>query len=159
MRRFERPEQLPPALRNLRTYLSEGACVTYEFAFDGDANASAMVALDGALAFQSRAALVARGRRQFRTLAVRNRRAAVHGRAGMSDLATAASVLAASVPGILLWIVAGAALGLSITMLSLRLLGIAESTGLFEVFGYGGLLASSVLVLRVVAAVARDGTI
>jgi ubiquinone biosynthesis protein len=33
-----------------------------------------------------------------------------------------------------------------------------EGTGLFEIFGYGGLLAGTVLVLRVVAAVARDGT-
>jgi len=31
-------------------------------------------------------------------------------------------------------------------------------TGLFEMFGYGGLLGGAVLVLRVVAAVARDGT-
>jgi hypothetical protein len=31
-------------------------------------------------------------------------------------------------------------------------------TGLFEMFGDGGLLAGAVLVLRVVAAVARDGT-
>ena len=35
---------------------------------------------------------------------------------------------------------------------------IGTDTGLFEVFGYGGLLAGIVLVLRVVAAVARDGT-
>jgi ubiquinone biosynthesis protein len=35
---------------------------------------------------------------------------------------------------------------------------VSEGTGLFEVFGYGGLLAGAVLVLRVVAAVARDGT-
>ena len=35
---------------------------------------------------------------------------------------------------------------------------VAERTGLFEVFGYGGLLAGAVLLLRVVAAVARDGT-
>ncbi len=35
---------------------------------------------------------------------------------------------------------------------------VTEGTGLFEVFGYGGLLAGTVLVLRVVAAVARDGT-
>ena len=35
---------------------------------------------------------------------------------------------------------------------------ISEGTGLFEVFGYGGLLAGSVLVLRVVDAIARDGT-
>jgi ubiquinone biosynthesis protein len=31
-------------------------------------------------------------------------------------------------------------------------------TGLFEAFGYGGMLLGSVIVLRVVAAVARDGT-
>jgi ubiquinone biosynthesis protein len=35
---------------------------------------------------------------------------------------------------------------------------IAGQTGLFEAFGYGGLLIGTVLVLRVVAAVARDGT-
>ena len=35
---------------------------------------------------------------------------------------------------------------------------VSEGTGLFEIFGYGGLLAGAVLVLRVVAAVARDGT-
>jgi len=35
---------------------------------------------------------------------------------------------------------------------------VASSTGLFELFGYGGLFAGTVLLLRVVAAVARDGT-
>ena len=35
---------------------------------------------------------------------------------------------------------------------------LAGQTGLFEAFGYGGLLIGAVLVLRVVAAVARDGT-
>jgi ubiquinone biosynthesis protein len=35
---------------------------------------------------------------------------------------------------------------------------VSGDTGLFEVFGYGGLLIGAVLVLRVVAAVARDGT-
>jgi hypothetical protein len=35
---------------------------------------------------------------------------------------------------------------------------VAERTGLFEIFGYGGLLAGAVLVLRVVDAIARDGT-
>jgi ubiquinone biosynthesis protein len=35
---------------------------------------------------------------------------------------------------------------------------VAGNTGLFEIFGYGGLLIGSVLLLRVVAAVARDGT-
>ena len=35
---------------------------------------------------------------------------------------------------------------------------LAGETGLFEAFGYGGLLLGTVLVLRVVAAVARDGT-
>jgi len=35
---------------------------------------------------------------------------------------------------------------------------VANGTGLFEVFGFGGLLLGAVLLLRVVAAVARDGT-
>ncbi|MEP6659700.1 MAG: AarF/UbiB family protein [Acidimicrobiales bacterium] len=35
---------------------------------------------------------------------------------------------------------------------------VAGETGLFEIFGYGGLLAGTVLLLRVVAAVTRDGT-
>ena len=35
---------------------------------------------------------------------------------------------------------------------------VAEGTGLFEMFGYGGMLAGVVLLLRVVEAIARDGT-
>jgi ubiquinone biosynthesis protein len=35
---------------------------------------------------------------------------------------------------------------------------VATGTGLFDVFGFGGLLIGTVLLLRVVAAVARDGT-
>jgi ubiquinone biosynthesis protein len=35
---------------------------------------------------------------------------------------------------------------------------VAGSTGLFEVFGYAGLLGGTVLLLRVAAGVARDGT-
>ncbi len=35
---------------------------------------------------------------------------------------------------------------------------VSADVGLFEIFGYGGLLAGIVLLLRVVAAVARDGT-
>ena len=35
---------------------------------------------------------------------------------------------------------------------------VGGDTGLFEIFGYFGLLAGSVLLLRVVAAVTRDGT-
>jgi ubiquinone biosynthesis protein len=35
---------------------------------------------------------------------------------------------------------------------------VSQGTGLFEIFGYGGLLTGSILVLRVVAGVARDGT-
>jgi len=35
---------------------------------------------------------------------------------------------------------------------------VATGTGLFDVFGFGGLLIGAVLLLRVVAAVARDGT-
>jgi ubiquinone biosynthesis protein len=35
---------------------------------------------------------------------------------------------------------------------------VSAGTGLFEILGYGGLLSGTVLLLRVVAAVARDGT-
>jgi hypothetical protein len=35
---------------------------------------------------------------------------------------------------------------------------VGGGTGLFEIFGYGGLVAGAVLLLRVVAAVTRDGT-
>ena len=35
---------------------------------------------------------------------------------------------------------------------------VASGTGLFEILGYGGLIAGTVLLLRVAAAVARDGT-
>jgi hypothetical protein len=35
---------------------------------------------------------------------------------------------------------------------------VAGDTGLFEVFGYGGLLIGVVFVLRAVAGIARDGT-
>ena len=35
---------------------------------------------------------------------------------------------------------------------------VASGTGLFDILGYGGLLGGTVLLLRVAAAVARDGT-
>jgi ubiquinone biosynthesis protein len=72
------------------------------------------------------------GRRIVRTLVNR----ALLGALGAAVLAVSTLLLVASDPGPL----------------------IAERTGLFEVFGYGGLLAGIVLVLRVVDAIARDGT-
>ena len=33
---------------------------------------------------------------------------------------------------------------------------VSDNTGLFEIFGYGGLLLGTVLLLRVVAAIARQ---
>jgi ubiquinone biosynthesis protein len=58
-----------------------------------------------------------------------------------------------------------AAAGAAFVVASAVLLGAAEDgptvaggTGLFEILGYGGLFIGSVLLLRVVAAVARDGT-
>ena len=65
MRRYERPQQLPPGLRSMRTYVSPGSCVIYDFQFDGDANASLMVLLDTTLDFQPRAALVEQVQRRF----------------------------------------------------------------------------------------------
>jgi hypothetical protein len=58
MERFERPEQLRPSLRVTRTYLFEGGCVTYEFAFDPDTGAALLFDANNALAFQSRESLV-----------------------------------------------------------------------------------------------------
>jgi hypothetical protein len=58
MRRFERPDRLPPHLRATRSYLFPGGCVTYEFAFDSEETASLLFDADGALAFQGRAKLV-----------------------------------------------------------------------------------------------------
>jgi hypothetical protein len=58
LRRFEQPRRLPPATRTTRTYLSDGGCVTFDFEFDAD-NASLVGALDTALSFQPRGALVA----------------------------------------------------------------------------------------------------
>ncbi len=58
MRRFERPERLPPNLRSTRFYLFDGGCVVYRFAFHGAANASLMFAAESALGFQPRAELV-----------------------------------------------------------------------------------------------------
>jgi len=58
-----------------------------------------------------------------------------------------------------------AAIGAAFAVASTVLLAAADAgptvsggTGLFEIFGYGGLLIGTVLLLRVVAAVARDGT-
>lgn len=59
MRRFERRVRPAPLLEHVRTYLSDGACVTYRIAFDGEVTASAMSGLDLALGFQPRAELVA----------------------------------------------------------------------------------------------------
>jgi membrane-associated phospholipid phosphatase len=56
--RYERPEQLTPALRARRFYVFEGGCVTYDFAFGRAASPALVFAADGALAFQSRPALV-----------------------------------------------------------------------------------------------------
>ena len=58
LRRYERPSQLPPDLRALRMYVTAGECVTYEFEFSGDTNASAIVVLDAGLGFQPRDSLV-----------------------------------------------------------------------------------------------------
>jgi tRNA A-37 threonylcarbamoyl transferase component Bud32 len=57
--RFERPERLPPNLLSTRYYLFEGGCVTYRFAFNEDAEASLMLATDGAVGFMPRTDLVA----------------------------------------------------------------------------------------------------
>lgn len=56
--RYERPEQLPPNLRVTRTYLFEGGCVIYRFRLTGSETASLTLAIDEALSFVRRDALV-----------------------------------------------------------------------------------------------------
>ncbi len=73
------------------------------------------------------------GRRILRTLA---NRGAARRRSGAAFLVVAAMLLVAADPGPT----------------------VGGDTGLFEIFGYFGLLAGTVLLLRVVAAVTRDGT-
>jgi tRNA A-37 threonylcarbamoyl transferase component Bud32 len=58
VRRFERPEQLPPGLKSTRYYPVPGGCVTYQFSFQGDATAALMFDADNALSFQRRDTLV-----------------------------------------------------------------------------------------------------
>ena len=57
-RRYERPDEVRPALRTTRTYLFDGGCVTYDFAFAEDVPAELLFDADRALAFQPRSELV-----------------------------------------------------------------------------------------------------
>jgi tRNA A-37 threonylcarbamoyl transferase component Bud32/membrane-associated phospholipid phosphatase len=56
--RYEQPQQLPPDLISVRTYLFEGGCVVYEFRFSGDVTAALTVEVDEALSFLPRSELV-----------------------------------------------------------------------------------------------------
>jgi tRNA A-37 threonylcarbamoyl transferase component Bud32 len=58
MQRYEQPGSLPPELESTRSYVFTGGRVTYQFSFDGGANASLTLDADAAVGFQSRAALV-----------------------------------------------------------------------------------------------------
>jgi tRNA A-37 threonylcarbamoyl transferase component Bud32 len=58
MRRFERPERLPPNVQTVRTYRFAGGCVTYRVELDSPETASLLFDIDTALAFQDRAELV-----------------------------------------------------------------------------------------------------
>jgi hypothetical protein len=57
-RRFERPLSLVPQFSGLRYYTFPGGCVTYDFRFKPGASPVLAVAVDSALAFQTRATLV-----------------------------------------------------------------------------------------------------
>jgi tRNA A-37 threonylcarbamoyl transferase component Bud32/membrane-associated phospholipid phosphatase len=58
MHRLERPDGLPPDLRSTRFYVFDGGCITYRFAFEGNASASLMFDAETALSFQPREELV-----------------------------------------------------------------------------------------------------
>jgi hypothetical protein len=55
LRRFEPAVQPSPGSRAMRTYITDGGCITYDYAAD----APVLAALDEALSFQSRRELVA----------------------------------------------------------------------------------------------------
>ena len=57
-RRFERPLSLTPQFSGLRYYTFPGGCATYDFRFTPGASPVLAVAVDGALSFQPRSALV-----------------------------------------------------------------------------------------------------
>ena len=81
MRRFERPETLPPRLHTIRTYVFEGGCVTYDYALGAKADPALVFTADSALDFQPRSRLVATvAARTARAPALRRRCATVHGR-------------------------------------------------------------------------------
>ena len=57
-RRFEHPLSLAPQFSGLRFYTFPGGCVTYRFSFAQGTSPALAVAVDNALAFQSRSTLV-----------------------------------------------------------------------------------------------------
>ena len=59
MRRFERPETLPPRLHTIRTYVFEGGCVIYDYSLGSKADPALVFTADSALGFQPRSSLVA----------------------------------------------------------------------------------------------------
>ena len=85
MRRFERPEQLPPELRSTRVLPLPGGCVTYEFAFDGDADRVADLRRRQRARVPAPRRTGRRGARRSRSGAVRRRSAAVRGRIVRAD--------------------------------------------------------------------------
>jgi membrane-associated phospholipid phosphatase len=67
--RFERPLSLTPVFSDLRFYTFPGGCATYEYHFRPGASPALAVAVDSALAFQDRSALI-RHVRQTENLAL-----------------------------------------------------------------------------------------
>jgi hypothetical protein len=57
-RRFEHPLSLAPQFSGLRFYTFPGGCATYRFSFAQGTSPALAVAVDNALAFQSRSTLV-----------------------------------------------------------------------------------------------------
>jgi membrane-associated phospholipid phosphatase len=56
--RYEDPQSLRPDLRTTRHYLFPGGCITYRFAFTGEASSSLLFEADQALRFQPRQEIV-----------------------------------------------------------------------------------------------------
>ena len=142
MRRYEKPEQLPPNLRSTRYYVFDGGCVTYRFAFDGPVTAALMFDVDRALSFLPREELVQ----------------AVHDRNGLrlcgagappcvGAVPVSAPILARPLLDVAGRIVLGTGIAVVTTSVSLRLLGTRRGWAKSLVAGLVGWGIAGVLAL------------
>ena len=140
MRRFERPDRAPAGARAIRTTCSTGGCVTYRSTSTTTPNGSVDLRARRRARLPAASRSGRRGRRAHRAVAVRCRGAAVC-RGALVIGSVSSRRLVAVVVG---RVVAGVALAVVITIISLRLLGIRRGWGTALL---GGLLGWGLAVL------------